>query len=84
MKRLLYVGKFKPWNDAHEDELFEALDTFDEVTICVATGSGKPIMGQPTKILNSVFKDRIKIIHFNKLSNLLHIKSDNKYIMFER
>lgn len=82
--KLLYVGKFHPWNDKHEDELFDALETFDEVIICVSKLNDKPLKGQPTKILDKDFKSRIKIIYFNKLSKLLLYKKDCKYIMFER
>lgn len=84
MKQLLYVGKFHPWNDKHEDELFDALETFDEVIICVSKLDRKPLTGQPTKILKSDVRHRIKIVYFNKLSKLLAYKKECKYIMFER
>lgn len=84
MKQLLYVGSFHPWTDEHEDELFDALETFDQVTICVTKKGKSPLVGQPTKILNTECKDRIKIVYFNKLSKLLAVKKDCKYIMFER
>lgn len=81
MKQLLYVGKFTPWTDSHDDELYEALQTFDEVKICVQDCENKK--GQPSKILESELKDRIEIVYFNKLSDLLS-EENSKYIMFER
>ena len=84
MKQLLYVGSFHPWSELHEDELFDALETFDEVTICVTKKGPKPIGGQPTRVLNTNVKNRIKILYFNRLSKLLAVKKDHKYIMFER
>lgn len=84
MKQLLYVGKFNPWNDKHEDELFEALETFDQVTIAVTMLNDTPIKGQPIKVLSKHMKNKIKIVYFRRLSNLLHVKNDIKYIMFER
>lgn len=81
MKQLLYVGKFSPWNDNHEDELYEALQTFDEVKICVQDSLSRK--GQPTMILDSEMKNRIKIVYFDKLSDFLS-HENTRYIMFER
>lgn len=83
MKRLLYIGEFHPWTDEHDDTLAEALETFDKVTICVALKKDKPLKGQPSKVLESELKNRINILCFKKLSNLLHIKNDHKYVMFD-
>jgi len=84
MKQLLYVGKFYPWTDKHDNALAEALETFDKVTIAVSMLSDKPKKGQPTKIIDESVKDKVKIIYFKRLSNLLHAKKEYKYIMFER
>lgn len=83
MKELLYIGKFYPWTDKNEDALFEALQTFDSVRICVMVNGKKIKKGQPTKIVDPNIKGRVKICKFKKLKNLLNVYKDNKYIMFE-
>lgn len=85
MNKLIYVGRFYPWTDKHEDELFDALNIFDEVIIAVTKLSKKkPLKGQPSKLLDKKLLKRVKIIYFNKLEPLLAAKKDYKYIMFER
>jgi len=32
---LLYVGKFSKWTERNEDEIYEALEKFDKVFVCV-------------------------------------------------
>lgn len=82
MKHLIYVGKFLPWNDKHEDALFDALEIFDKVIIAVS--SKKKMKGQPSKILDSSIKHRVKIVYFNKLKDVLNHFESYKYVMFER
>ena len=84
MKELLYIGKFYPWTDKNEDALFEALQIFDGVRICVMISGKKLKKGQPTKIIDKDIKDRVSICTFKKLKTLLGVYKDNKYIMFER
>lgn len=84
MKELLYVGNFNKWSDKNEDQLAEALEMFENVTICVSRVSKLPLKGQPTKIVDRSLKDRIKILYFKDLQKLLKEKIECKYIMFER
>ena len=84
MNELLYVGKFYPWTEKNEDALFEALQTFDTVRICVMVNGKKLKKGQPSKIVDAEIKDRVKICKFKKIKNLLNVYKDSKYIMFER
>lgn len=84
MNELLYVGKFLPWKDSNEDELFEALKIFDNVLICVMVSGKKIKKGQPSKLLDKTMKNRVKIVQFKKLKNLLHVYKTNRYIMFAR
>ena len=86
VKQLLYVGKFLPWNDKHEDELYEALEIFDQVTIGVMLDKGqkKPKKGQPTKILEPEIRDRLTIVYYKSLKSLLKEYKNCKYILFDR
>ena len=86
MKELLYIGKFYPWTDKNEDALFEALQIFDSVKICVMTNGKNTRLkkGQPTQVVDKDIKHRVSICKFKKLKNLLGFYKDNKYIMFER
>lgn len=86
MKELLYVGKFTPWDDSNEDNLFEALETFDKVTIAVMLDKNqkKPKKGQPTKIVEPDVKERLDIVYYKSLKQLLNQYKHCKYIMFER
>lgn len=84
MKELLYIGKFSPWKESNEDDLFDALETFDKVKICVMVSGKKPKKGQPEKILDSTMKGKIQIVKFKKLKNLLNIYKSNRYILFEK
>ena len=81
---LLYVGNFNPWTDKNDNELDEALNTFDNVIIGVSKIARSPKKGQPTKILMPEIKHRVKIIYYSKLATLLNKYPDYKYIMFER
>lgn len=84
MKELLYIGKFSPWKESNEDELFEALKIFDKVRICVMVSGKKVKKGQPTKIVDEDYKDRIAITKFKRIKNLLNVYKNSKYILFER
>lgn len=84
MKKLLYIGNFYPWKEKNEDELFEALQTFDHVKICVMLKGKKLKKGQPSKTLAGEMKDKISICKFKRMKNLFNVYKDYKYIMFER
>jgi len=84
MKQVIYVGTFHPWSDKNEDDLYEALEMFDKVIIAVNKLSNKPLKGQPSKILETQFNDRIKFVYFDKLKDVLNHFKSNKYVMFDR
>lgn len=84
MKKLLYIGNFYPWKEKNEDELFEALQTFDHVKICVMMKGNKLKKGQPSKILTGDMNSKISLVNFKRMKNLFNLYKDYKYIMFER
>lgn len=84
MKQLIYAGKFHPWSEKNENDLFEALGMFDKIIIAVTKISKKPLRGQPRKLLDSSLEGKVKFVYFNKLSDVLNHFKSYKYIMFER
>ena len=79
---LLYVGKFSKWTERNEDEIYEALEKFDKVFVCVQFNKKqwRPLKGQPKKI----FDNRVEIVYFKTMKNLLNELKDCKYILFDR
>lgn len=81
---ILYIGKFKTWSDKNEDDVYNALEKFDKVKICVfySKNQMKAKKGQPTKVLQE--NERISIISFKSMKKLLKDNKDSRYILFER
>lgn len=86
MRQLLYIGKFYPWTDEHDDELRDALEIFDKVYVCVMFDSKQKKIkkGQPSRILDESIKDRVSFVYTKSLKKVFKEFKQCKYIMFDK